>query len=344
MYKDILIDLAEDEVFESDQFDLNPEVRNFKSFFSKDICPRKNDLQTAISFYESLSDEEIFRRYSVQYWESCALGAFDALYDEAMGKFYRSIDRRELARREIKNIALLLNEGKYQIIPNKEHILINEIPVLYEKLITGTWLADFFDDDEMESYQTAQEESSQQYFNSLAEINKKHKENSRDAHIELIKQSMNNGPKYIDHFNATWVTAMQIQALIWYKAALEKIMIDGESYLAGLAEESKEYQAYISRSKGMSMTTLRRSNDGYEAITTSFEDFVSKHKRNPQWGELMLYMIEYPPNGFTVSGTQRGQKVSELNIEGIEKPLDREAFRKRFERYFKKTDNKQDNS
>ena len=92
------------------------------------------------------------------------------------------------------------------------------------------------------------------------------------------------------------------------------------------------------------MTVLRRSNEGYEAITTSFENFTSKFQRNPQWGELMLYMLENPPNGFVINGRQKGQKVEELSIEGIEKPIDRDAFRKRFERYFKETDNKQDNS
>ena len=79
-------------------------------------------------------------------------------------------------------------------------------------------------------------------------------------------------------------------------------------------------------------------------LTTSYKNFVSKHERNPQWGELMPYMIEYPPNGFVVSGRHRGKKVEELSIEGMEKPIDRDAFRKRFERYFKETDNKQDNS
>ena len=34
MDKATIIDLAENEVFASDHFDLNPEVRNFKSLFS----------------------------------------------------------------------------------------------------------------------------------------------------------------------------------------------------------------------------------------------------------------------------------------------------------------------
>jgi len=265
MDKGTLIEMAENEVFESDQFDLNPEVRNFKSLFSNEICPRKNDLQTAISFYESLSDEESERRYSIHYWETCSLGAFDSLHDVVMENFHRSIDKRELARREIKNIELLLNDGKCQIMPNKEHLLITEIPAVYEKLITGTW-SDFFIAEELDAYERTQEENSQKFFNSLDEIYKrKDKENIHSAHMDLIKESMeaNNGPKYVDYFNVDWVAAMQIQSLMWYKAAIEKIMIDGTTYLTDISLGSKES---IGRSKGISMNMLMRSNDGYEAI------------------------------------------------------------------------------
>ena len=214
-----------------------PEVSDFKSFFSNEICPRKDDLKIAISFYESLSDEEIERRLCIQYWEDCALGTFDALYDEVTGNFYRSIDNRELARREIKNIELLLNEGTYQMMPNKEYLLINEIPAMYEKLITGTW-SEFLIAHELESYENAQEENSQKYFDALAEIRKKDKENIQAAQMEPITNSIKKyaGPLYIDYFNFDWIAAMQIQALIWYKAAIEKIMTDGTCYLTGLAE------------------------------------------------------------------------------------------------------------
>jgi hypothetical protein len=133
---------------------------------------------------------------------------------------------------------------------------------------------------------------------------------------------------------------MQIQALIWYKSALEKIMMTGKNYLAGLAQEHKET---VNKGKGMSMNVLRRSNDGYEAITSSYEHFTLTLKRNPQWGELMFFMLKNPPEGINITGKQKGQKVAEISIEGIEKPIDRDAFRKRFERYFIKTDNKQGN-
>ncbi|MFZ2451628.1 MAG: hypothetical protein WAW36_14015 [Methylovulum miyakonense] len=50
-------------------------------------------------------------------------------------------------------------------------------------------------------------------------------------------------------------------------------------------------------------------------------------------------MAKHPPHGFTVKASFKGSSVSELTLEGVQKPIDREAFRKRYERYFKKTDN-----
>ena len=345
MDKATIIDLAENEVFASDHFDLNPEVRNFKSLFSNEICPRKNDLQTALSFYETLSDEEIERRYCIHYWEDCTLDAFDTLHYEVMENVHRSIDERELARREIKNVELLLNEGKFQIMANKEHILIEEIPAMYEKLITGTW-SNFFIAEELEAYEIAREEDSQKAIRALVEMDGKRKEMTDIEFVAWSKSITHNGPKYVDYFNSDWVVAMQIQALIWYKSVFEKIMMTGTNYLAGLAQERKETVNKgkgKGKGKGISMNVLRRSNDGYEAITSSYEHFTLTLKRNPQWGELMFFMLKNPPEGINITGKQKGQKVEEISIEGIEKPIDRDAFRKRFERYFIKTDNKQDN-
>jgi hypothetical protein len=128
-------------------------------------------------------------------------------------------------------------------MPNKEHILIDKIPAMYEKLITGTW-SNFFIAEELVAYEEAREESKQKYFNSKFEIKDKYKDNMHEAHVarmELIEQSLNDtGLLYIDYFNSDWIAAMQIQAMIWYKAALEKIMMTGRNYLAHLTEEHKE--------------------------------------------------------------------------------------------------------
>jgi len=62
----------------------------------------------------------------------------------------------------------------------------------------------------------------------------------------------------------------------------------------------------------------------------------------PSWAELMNYMASSPIHGFIVDAKYKGELVSELLIEGVEKPLDRDAFRNRYNRYFKKTDIKAD--
>jgi len=276
-------------------------------------------LETAISFYESLSDEQIERRYSIHYWEECALGAYDSIEYEFLNFFDRSIDKCELARRELKNVDLLLHEGKFQLLISKEHFCINEIASNYEKLLTGTW-NEFFNAEELESYQSAHDDHGQNQINDLAKFYKgtKDKENRRELQIEYIKKTLNTGPKFIEYFNLDWVSALQIQALIWYKMFLKKTSELGKPFFVSLTNERKSGSGV----KSISMNTLRRSNDGYEAITISFTNFVSKHDRDPQWSELMLYMVENPPDGFLVSGKLRGKKIDELMIEGVEKPID----------------------
>lgn len=82
------------------------------------------------------------------------------------------------------------------------------------------------------------------------------------------------------------------------------------------------------------MSVLTRSNDGYRAITASFNDFFAEHNRNPSWSELMSYMVEQPCEDFLVKGKKAGGKVIELIIGDVNKPIDRAAFKKRFDRYF----------
>lgn len=340
MDKNTIIELAESEVFESDQYDYNPFVRGFKSFFSDEIPPRFNDLTAAINYYESLSDDLIERRYSIHYWEVCAIGCYDSLHFDCMDSFYRSIDKSELARREIKNVDLLLNEGKCQILPEKSYLLINEIPILYEKLINGTW-PEFFNNEELEAYESAHGQHGQEGIESISQIYHEHegKDTFSTAFKDWYEQNKVSGPMYVDFFNSNWVAAMQIQSLIWYKNFLKTTVETGTPYHTIHPNENHNETR---RTKTINMKTLRRSNEGYEAITTSFNNFVSINKRPPNWSELMLYMVDAPHNGFVISGKKRGNKIDELTIEGMEKPIDRAAFKKRYERYFRKSDSKQD--
>jgi len=325
MDKNTLIELAENEVFESGEFDLNPAVRNFTSLFDNESRPKISDLSEAITFYESLTEEQIKRRYSIHYWENCSLGAYDSLHSNCMEYFHRSIDMRELARRELINVQILLNEGKYKILPSIEHFLIDEIPTMFEKLVTGTW-SDFFVAEELESFEIASEEHGQIFINQMGrhfEIHKERTDESFKISVEYLEKHIEESPKYIDYFNSHWVAAMQIQGLIWYKGFLEKTLEFGSPYNARQWEWTKKSE---SRVKTITMNKLIRINDGYEAITKSFEAFVFQHQRNPSWTDLINFMLEKPPNGIIVTGIKKGSKVVELNIEGVEKPIDREAL------------------
>lgn len=139
------------------------------------------------------------------------------------------------------------------------------------------------------------------------------------------------------YYNKTWLLARDIQALIWYKNYLLKIRENGVDF----SDENE----YISDYEDVEVPTpkidevmgLRRINDGYTAIVSSYELYKSTHDRSPKVYELMKFMADFPPQGFNVRGSYRGSKITELTIEGVENPIDREAFGKRFKRYFKKT-------
>jgi hypothetical protein len=340
MDNSLLIELAENEVSSSDYYDSNPEVQGFTSLFSGFTKSRINDLESAIAYYKSLTEEQIERRYSIHYWEECAIGAYASLRSDFLDYFGRSIDKRELARREAKNVELLLREGKYQILPDPEYMLVNEMPAMYEKLVTGKW-TEFFNADELEAFQTAHQENQERMVQHIFE-RYMHLPNEDDRVLALknwLENGEVTGPKYIDYFNKEWVLAMQIQALVWYKIFLEKTSETGELYYVNRTQEIRSN----SRAKTISMASLRRTNDGYEAIKLSFADFLTKHHRKPSWSELMAHMIDNPPDGFLITGKRRGAKVESLIIEGVDRPIDRAAFKKRYERYFLKSDNKQDN-
>jgi hypothetical protein len=283
MDKSTLIELAEYELYSAGYDDSDPEVLGFSSLFSSEIKPRINELQSAIAFYESLTDEKIQRRYSIHYWEECAIGAYTSLRFEFLGSFHRSIDKRELARRELKNVELLLNEGKYQILPDPpEHLLANEMPSMYKILVTGTW-TEFINSDELEAFEIAHQENQERDLRQLYELHQKHpeKDDYSLAYRNWLDQRVN--PKYVDYFNKDWLVAMQIQALVWYKIFLEKTSETGEPYFVNRTQEIRDN----SRAKTLTMASLLRSNDGYEAMKSSFSDFLMKHDRQPQWSELM---------------------------------------------------------
>ena len=84
----------------------------------------------------------------------------------------------------------------------------------------------------------------------------------------------------------------------------------------------------------LKLPVIIHSRDAFDEtleIVSNYALYFEKNNRNPTWSELMTFMAELP----NVDATYHRKRVHDLVIEGC-KPLDREAFSKRFRRYFKK--------
>ena len=87
----------------------------------------------------------------------------------------------------------------------------------------------------------------------------------------------------------------------------------------------------------LTINDTERVHDGRQEIVSSYSILSEENGRNPTWSELMDFMAGLP----NVEATYYGKRVYVLTIEGG-KRLDREAFSKRFRRYFVKQDVKKD--
>ncbi len=75
----------------------------------------------------------------------------------------------------------------------------------------------------------------------------------------------------------------------------------------------------------------QRQDDWAKAIRETVNEFVEANKKCPDGTELWLQLYNNPPAKFSIKqGKDKGQDALKL---GDNKPLDREAFRKRWRRY-----------
>lgn len=339
MDKDTLKEIAENEVLCVDQPDYNPAAIGLVSLFANDIRERFSDIDEAINYYGDLTDEQIERRYCIHYWEECALQAYNSIRAEAIEVLRKSIDCKELAKREIKNVSLLFSDAKFNLLISNEYMLNDEYPGFYENLLIGDY-PDFLSADEVEAFQVAQDNNyPSELFNFVLE--NKEKDNNRPIdkqYLEhfgkLLYEHQNCSPRYVDYFNTNWVAAMQIQSLVWYKEYLMKVIDNGTPFIP-LTNECMEIRKKKNQPQ-ISMRKLRRSNDGYQVMTQGYTAFQSEKGRSPDWSELMDFLAQNPPAGFFIESKVIKNKVDYLIIEGSEKPIDRVAFKKRFDRYFPK--------
>jgi hypothetical protein len=366
------------------------------SIFANNTVPCLKNINHAIEYLNSLSQDELEFRIAMWHWEDKAEAKYDELINDSSKLLSRSIDPREWARLEIGNIDQLLEKGVDNLMTPCEYFHApSEIPSLYTRLLVGNWTNFIFFEELRTAYQSGFEASDAsllrwQWEGELADEERKQlliamrdnweylpnsekvrratalpiykgQDQQRDQLQEFLVNvlSVLYEPKDEENlykrneaipsdedglYNKNWHLAKAIQALIWYKNYLQGVYKNGVDF-----SEENEYlpddedSGEGSTPKNNSVKILNRVNDGYLAMMTCYELYQSMNGRPPNWDELIRYMSNNPVSGFCVTAKLKGNKVHELTIEGVDKPIDRAAFRKRFERYFKKKENRQDN-
>jgi len=300
------------------------------SLFSNLIEPRKKDLLSARALYDSLTNEEIEKRFAIHRWEAKAVNIYESLMGCSLMPLGKSIDPRLWAKKETINIGLLLNKGENLLMTHRDlsDEYLEEIPGFYNKLLIGEWES-FISIDEISRFQGAE-----------SKYLKDHNVDTEDNLMNIDFNILMASPKMESFINRLYFIAMEIQAIVWYREFLKEVMCNGITFYND--SHSEKEQKNQSKRKYINIKELQRTNNGYEAIKANFDAFIVKNDRMPSWAELMNYMASSPIHGFIVDAKYKGELVSELLIEGVEKPLDRDAFRNRYNRYFKKTDIKAD--
>ncbi|CAD6881174.1 hypothetical protein [Methylomonas albis] len=312
-------------------YSANSKTIEWPSLFSNLIQPRIKDLSAATEFYASLNDKQIEIRLAIHHWEAGAWGVYEALMGCSLDPISHSIDPRIWAKKELNNVDLLLDEGINQLMTPRNAFSASEIPELYCKLITGAW-EDFIMPSLEESKQ--HQEARAKYF----------KENGCEDEFEFFDAKYDirlsfMAPHEKEFLNKNYLISRDIQALLWYKEFLVEVVREGITFY----DDIDYTESQISKKRNpVRVKELQRSNDGFEAIRLSFDRFISECNRTPKWAELMSFMVENQPRGIIVEGVYERSKLIAIVIEGVDKPIDRAAFKKRFDRYFKKTDIKQD--
>lgn len=308
----------------------NSDSIEWPSLFSNLIRPRIKNLSVATEFYASLNDKQIEIRYAIHEWEYGAWKIYEALMGCSLNPMSHSIDPRIWAKKELNNVDLLLNEGVNQLMTTRNEFSASKIPEFYCKLITGDW--DDFILPSLEDTKKYQEARSQ-YFKEKgyeSEIEFYQTKSNPKSDIEILFMA----PHEKQFLNKNYLISRDIQALLWYKEFLAEVIREGITFYDNDTDDNEDYTSQ--KRNPVKAKSLQRSNDGFEAIRVSFDRFNSEYNRIPKWAELMSYMVENQPRGIIVEGVYERRKLSAIVIEGVDKPIDRAAFKKRFDRYFTK--------
>ncbi len=249
---------------------------------------------------------------------------------------------------------LRISAGYYSSFMFGDDNYKNNVPHDYFlSLLRGEW-GDFINPDELIKYKELFEKNSDYFFKilnapntklELSLIKKNSKQKNReeddaslgveasDEFSDAFRDYMNNYPLYKDKFNSDWNMAVTIQAVFWYRKYLEEI---DYAELESLYWNAPNVKLDIDHNYFEKQ--LERQNDGYLLMLDMRQAYLDEFEVAPSWSVLMDYIGENPWSGGEVKVIRTGDKVKSISIQGLARPLTRESFRHRFNRYFKNPD------
>ncbi|MGZ3798460.1 MAG: hypothetical protein ACXVB1_18975 [Pseudobdellovibrionaceae bacterium] len=229
----------------------NASPYEWPSLFSNLIEPYKKDLASARKFYESLSDEQI------RMWEGGAWNRYEMLMGCSLSTLSKSIDPRIWSKKELLNVEMLLEQGKDQLMSSGHNFSVDEIPDIYNQLITGEW-ENFILIDDIDRFREAESKYWEDHGIDPSDITSL---KSASLYISL------NRPREKDFLNRAYIVAQEIQGLLWYKEFLKEVIRDGITFYNDQHEDLE--QENKPKRKFVDIKNLQRTNDGYEAIKVS---------------------------------------------------------------------------
>lgn len=345
-------ELAEIEVEDKD----NRQFPRWEQFLFKRVKrERFTDIPTALEYYNKLTDYQV----GVCYWEYASWACFNVFMRASKKQMAKSISMLDYVKEELRAIDVFLNTGNNKIMANSIRC-IDLIPKIgqysslmfgdnnhkdmvshdfYMSLLSGRW-EDFINPDELISYKKAFEKNAEDLYEGLRNneafmdviVNQDYKSKPPpDIDVtDAMSGFIENHPLYKDKFNQQWNMAVTIQGALWYRKYLEEIDYSELESLYWYNPKDNNLDFFEKQ--------LERQNDGYLLMLDMRKAYLAEFETEPSWSQLMDYIGKNEWSKGDIDVIYEGSKVKSIDVEGLGKPLTRESFRHRFNRYFKKPD------
>ena len=227
---------------------------------------------------------------SVHRWELQAWLMYQTLMGNSSTPLCKSINPRQCAENELLNIELLLKEGKNQLITSCVDFGSKEIPIIYNMFINGNW-NNFISIHESECFHKAE-------LKYLID-------NNFDA-FNLTKENFKiwlDSPREKDFVNRTYIAAQEIQALLWYRTWIKRVIHERIvliPYKFNLQANDDEVDGSKDKSKQKSIAIQNSKSDNavidpiiyHRNLLINFAKSVLIQHPNAKTADVLLYCFE----------------------------------------------------